>query len=434
MADADAVSNLGILHADLDAFFAAVEVIDDPSLAGKPLIIGHPGRRGVVSTASYEARRFGVGSAMPSVEAMRRCPGAIWRAPRGGRYSAASREVMAIFRRFSPVVEPLSLDEAFLDVAGSRRLFGTAVAIAEQIRAVVRSETGLVVSIGVAENKFLAKVASDLGKPDALTVVPEGGGARFLAPLPLRRLWGVGPRTAERLLELGLRTIGDLQRLEEEFLARRLGESSGRHLFRLAQGLDSRQVESGREAKSISTESTFATDIRGIDEVENFLFAAATEVGRSLRKEGWLARTVELKVRTGSFRTWTRSRTLVRPTDLAEDLFEAARELFLERIDLDGEGVRLLGVGGSGLVPADVLQQETLFPEPARERADRAERLVDQILAEQGRDAIGPARLLRRGKAGPQLDPDRPERQRPDVRGIGEEGVHRAPTPPPHSR
>ena len=424
-------AGLGILHADLDAFFAAVEVLDDPSLAGRPLIIGHPGPRGVVSTASYEARRSGVRSAMPSTEAMRLCPEGIWRAPRGARYAAASREVMAIFRRFTPDVEPLSLDEAFLDVAASRRLFGTAEEIARRIRAEVRAETGLTVSIGVAENKFLAKVASDLGKPDGLTIVPTGGGARFLAPLPLRRLWGIGPRTADRLAGFGLRAIGDLQRLDEGFLVRELGEASGRHIHRLAHGLDERRIETTREAKSISTESTFAIDLREPMEIDDFLFAAATEVARSLRQGGWLARTAELKVRSGSFRTWTRSRTLDRPTDLGEDLYRAARALFAERIDLGGEGVRLLGVGASGLVAGGAPLQETLFAPPERDVAERAERLADRIIAKQGRDAVLPARLLKRGlREG--LDPDRPERLRPA--GDPESGAAGDSGPAPRSR
>jgi len=402
---------LGILHADLDAFFAAVEVLDDPSLAGRPVIIGYPGPRGVVSTASYEARRFGVRSAMPSTEALRLCPQGVWRAPRGARYAAASREVMAIFRRFTPEVEPLSLDEAFLDVAASRRLFGPAEEIARRIRAEVRAETGLTVSIGVAENKFLAKVASDLGKPDGLTIVPPGGGASFLAPLPLRRLWGVGPRTADRLGAVGLRTIGDLQRLDAAFLERELGGAGGRHIHLLAHGIDERRVETTREAKSVSTESTFAEDLRSATGIDDFLFAAATEVARSLRRDAILARVAELKVRTGSFRTWTRSRTLDRPTDLADDLYAAARALFAERIDLGGEGVRLLGVGASGFIPAGELHQESLFAPPERGIAERTERLADRIVAEQGRGAIVPARLLQRGVRGG-LDPDRPERQR----------------------
>jgi DNA polymerase-4 len=271
-------------------------------------------------------------------------------------------------------------------------------------------------------------VASDLGKPDGLLIVPRGRGPEFLAKLPLRRLWGVGPRTAEKLQAIGLRVIGDLQRLEESFLARHLGDSSGRHLHRLARGLDLRPVDSTRTAKSISTESTFSDDLRDPSAIEDFLFTASTEVARSLRKDDWLARTAELKVRTGSFRTWTRSRVLLRPTDLAEDLYQAARTLFATRIDLGGEGVRLLGVGASGLVRGGLPQQETLFAPSQREAAAQSERLVDRIIAEQGRDAIGPARLLLRGAR--KGDRDRPERQRPSH----SEGDRRAPPPPSDPR
>jgi len=253
VADSASPDPPGILHADLDAFFAAVEVLDDPSLRGLPLIIGHPGPRGVVSTASYEARRFGVHSAMPSVEALRRCPQGVWRSPRGPRYARASREVMEVFRAFTPLVEPLSLDEAFLDVRGSRRLFGDGPTIAGRIRREVFERTGLVVSIGVAPNKFLAKVASDLGKPDGLTVVPDGEEIAFLAPLPIRRLWGVGPRTAERLGHLRVRTIGDLQRLDPALLRSALGERGGAHLHELAHGRDRRPVEPRRDTESVST-------------------------------------------------------------------------------------------------------------------------------------------------------------------------------------
>ena len=409
VADSASPDPPGILHADLDAFFAAVEVLDDPSLRGLPLIIGHPGPRGVVSTASYEARRFGVHSAMPSVEALRRCPQGVWRSPRGPRYARASREVMEVFRAFTPLVEPLSLDEAFLDVRGSRRLFGDGPTIAGRIRREVLERTGLVVSIGVAPNKFLAKVASDLGKPDGLTVVPDGEEIAFLAPLPIRRLWGVGPRTAERLGHLRVRTIGDLQRLDPALLRSALGERGGAHLHELAHGRDRRPVEPRRDTKSVSTESTFETDLTDPREIEDFLFAAATEVARSLRRGGWRARTVLLKVRTGSFRTWTRSLTLGSPTDSGERLYRSAVELFEERIELGGEGVRLLGVGASGLVGEESPVQNDLFGEEPE--SDPRDRLADAINERLGSSALRPARLLRRDIE----DRDRLERQKPGV-------------------
>jgi len=392
---------LSILHADIDACFAAVETLDDPSLIGQPLIIGYPGPRGVVSTASYEARRFGVHSAMPSVEAMRRCPHGIWRQPRGKRYAAISREVMTVFRHFTPEVEPLSLDEAFLEVSGSRRLFGTAIEIAEQIRKEVKKRTGLVVSIGVAENKFLAKVASDLSKPDGLTVVPVGRGAEFLSPLPLRRLWGVGPKTGQRLSQLGIKSVGDLARLDRKFLSHRFGDRTADQLWRLSRGMDARPVEQGRQTKSISTESTFPTDLVDLRAIEDYLFKAANEVACSLRKSGSIARTVNIKVRTGSFQTSTRSESLDRPTDLAETIFHTACTLFKSRIDLKGEGVRLLGISASNLIPAGILQQETLFDAQEQARARSSEQLIDKIVAKEGDGSIQLARLLRTPKQSP---------------------------------
>jgi len=392
---------LSILHADLDAFFAAVETLDDPRLIGQPLIIGHPGPRGVVSTASYEARRFGVHSAMPSLEAMRRCPQGIWRAPRGKRYAAISQEVMAVFQHFTPEVEPLSLDEAFLEVSGSRRLFGTAIEIAEKIREEVKTRTGLIVSIGVAENKFLAKVASDLSKPNGLTVVPEGQGAEFLAPLPLRRLWGVGPKTGQRLSQLGLKSIGDLARLDRDFLASRFGDRAADQLWRLSRGRDTRSVEQERQTKSISTESTFRNDLVDLRAIEDYLFKASNEVARSLRRSGFRARTIGIKVRSGSFQTSTRSESLDRPTDLAETIFQSACTLFKERIDLKGEGARLLGVSASNLVPANELQQETLFDAQEQTRARSSEQLIDKIVAKEGDGSIQLARLLHTPKQPP---------------------------------
>ena len=256
MESAHSDPRLTVLHADMDAFYAAIEVLDDPSLRGKPVIIGHPGRRGVVSTASYEARRFGVHSALPSVIALRRCPDAVWRSPRIRRYAQVSREGLEVFRRYTPIVEPLSLDEAFLDVGGSLRLFGGAVAIAEDLRRAVREATGgLTVSVGVAENKFLAKLASDLEKPDGLTVVHPGRAKEFLAPLEIQRLWGVGPKTAAILESSGFHRIGDLAGAGRSLLQKRLGKALGAHVWELAHGRDLREVESGHGTKSISTES-----------------------------------------------------------------------------------------------------------------------------------------------------------------------------------
>ena len=416
---------LTILHADMDAFFAAVEVLDDPSLAGKPLIIGSPGRRGVVSTASYEARRFGVHSALPSVVAKQRCPQGIWRPPRAHRYAELSRQIRDIFLDFTPEVQPLSLDEAFLDVRGSRRLFGGAVAIAESIRARVKEETGgLTVSVGVAENLFLAKLASDLEKPDGLTVLEPGRAPELLAPLPIERLWGVGRKSSEALRRLGIATIADVQNADEGFLARQLGERSAAHLTALAFGRDARRVHPETDAKSISTESTFAEDLHHREEIDRFLFSACENVAATLRRAGLRGRTVQLKVRTGSFQTMTRSVTLDSPTDLTEVLYESATQLFEDRVDLGREGVRLLGVGVQGLLDARAPSQGDLFAEETEPRARSTAKLLDEIQGSIGKGAVRRARLLRRPD-----DPERPGELDPSRLRLDRPGS--APLPPP---
>ncbi|MGE4633135.1 MAG: DNA polymerase IV [Planctomycetota bacterium] len=370
---------LSIIHADMDAFFAAVEVLDDPSLAGKPLIIGHPGPRGVVSTASYEARKFGVHSGMPSVEALRRCPEGLWRPARGKRYQEISRQVMDVFGEFTPEVEPLSLDEAFLDIEGSLRLFKGAVSIARKIQHRVPEVTGgLTVSIGVAPNKFLAKLASDLDKPNGLTVVDPDRIQQLLDPLPVERIWGVGPRTRETLHSIGLREIRHLRQAGVDLLTRHLGESSGHHLWQLAHGEDSRSVERHHDVRSISTENTFASDLTLGKETETFLRNAAEEVAQSLRDQQLRARTVRLKVRTGSFRTMNRSRTLDAPFHDPGRLYRVATEL-LSAIDLAGEGIRLLGLGAGNLVDSDSPRQQGLFEDQSADlRDETVSRLLDQ--------------------------------------------------------
>lgn len=408
---ADRDPRLCILHADMDAFYAAVEVLDDPSLRGRPLIIGHPGARGVVSTASYEARRFGVHSAMPSVEALRRCPQAVWRAPRIARYAELSAQIRGIFHRYTPLVEPLSLDEAFLDVAGSLRLFGGGVAIARSLQQAVRQETGgLTVSVGVAPNKFLAKLASDMQKPAGITVIDPDRAAEQIAPLPVRRLWGVGEKSAARLAEIGIHTIGEVARVGEAYLARALGQASGRHLFALANGQDSRRVETEHDAKSISTESTFAVDLRDPSEIRNFLFEAADTVAEALRNARLLTRTVQLKVRTGTFRTVTRAHTLDQPTNLPQVLHHTAMDLLEDKVDLRGEGVRLLGLGAKGLIEGERPVQTDLFGAEEIDRHRRAAQVSDRVKAALGPDAITRARLLR-SPNGP--DNERPSENRP---------------------
>lgn len=385
---------LKILHADMDAFYANAEVLDDPSLAGLPLIIGYPGPRGVVSTASYEARKFGVHSAMPSTVARRLCPQAVWRPGRMKRYAELSRQIRSVFDRYTPRVEPLSLDEAFLDVAGCEGLFGDPITIAKSIRSEVQAVTGgLTISVGVAENKFLAKVASDIDKPDGLTVVPPGTAQTFLAPLPIERIWGVGKKTAARLHSLNVRTVAELVTLGEAYLVRTFGPNLGHHLWRLSHGRDGREVEIERDAKSVSQESTFGSDLYDSKRIEDVLFAAADRVAIQLRQQCLMARAVQLKARAGDYETWTRSRTLDTPTSLPGPLFRTAVEL-LETIPLAGRGLRLLGVGAKSLVPGDRAVQGDLFPDEDDLAQSKATALHDQIKNRFGPDSVSWGRRL----------------------------------------
>ena len=380
----------------MDAFYAAVEVRDDPTLRGKPLIIGHPGRRGVVSTCSYEARRFGVRSAMPSVVAGKLCPNAVWKRGRMSVYVRESRRIRALLDTVSPLVEPISIDEAFFDLTGIARNFDHAATISRELKQRLRDRIGLTGSVGLAPNKFLAKIASDMDKPDGLSILrPENLKQRF-HPLPVERLWGVGPRMAERLHGGGLRRIGDLLEISEERLERLVGERSAGHLRRLARGEDRRPVDGRRRSKSISEERTYGEDLRGEDAIDRALLARAEGVSRQLRKKGLVARTVHLKVRRGDFTTWTRSATLKRATDLAEPIVTAARELFRDRIDLGpGGGVRLLGVGVSSLTTAGSGQIE-LFLDDDEQRARNIAKATDAVRNKIGEKGITRARLLKR--------------------------------------
>jgi DNA polymerase-4 len=382
-----------ILHVDMDAFYAAVEVRENPQLAGRPLIIGHRGPRGVVSTCSYEARRFGVHSAMPSVRAERLCPQAIWLPGRMSLYGRVSRQIRRLFEDTTPLVEPLSIDEAFLDLTGIAQDLEDGVCRAEDLRRRIHSAQQLTASVGVAENKFLAKVASDMDKPDGLTRLGPDDIATKLWPLPIERLWGVGPRTAERLRQQRIRRIGDLLRVSPGSLQRLVGENSALHLQRLARGEDDRPVSTGRDAKSISEERTYAEDLHDPDVIDRALLARAEGLARDLRHHGLQARTVHLKVRGGDFTTWTRSRTLSEPTDLAESIVEAARALMRERIQLEGRGIRLLGVGVSGL-EACGSGQASLFRDEQRDKVRRLAQASDAIRERLGDDALTRARLL----------------------------------------
>jgi DNA polymerase-4 len=391
-----------ILHVDMDAFFVSVELLDRPELRGQPVIVGGTGGRGVVAAASYEARAYGVHSAMPTVTARRLCPQAVYLDGRHARYREASREVMAIFERFTPVVEPLSLDEAFLDVTGSVRAFGPATDIAARIRADVLSDVGLTCSVGVATNKFLAKLGSEAAKPtpspqgpifgSGIFEVEPGGELNFLRPLPVQSLWGVGRATLAKLSRLGVRTVGELADLPEFAVTAALGDAVGRHLYRLSHALDDRPVIIDQRPKSVSHEETFAVDQPDRNELDRELIRMADSVASRLRGAALSGRTVTLKVRFGSFETITRSQTSPVPLDDGTAIALVAGEL-LDRIDVS-VGIRLLGVGVSNLeegaarqLSFDGIDQHQSGTHEVTNRA------VDEIRARFGASAIGPARL-----------------------------------------
>jgi DNA polymerase IV len=385
-----------ILHADMDAFYASIEQRDDPSLRGRPLAVGGPSARGVVAAASYEARRFGVHSAMPMARALRQCPELVVVRPRIDYYAEVSAQVFAIFGSFTPLVEPLSLDEAFLDLTGCERLHGSGPEVARQIKQRVREELNLVVSVGVAPNKFLAKLASDVGKPDGLLVVEPDQIQSFLRPLPVRRLFGVGKVTEERLLELGVSTIGELADLPRELLESRLG-SSGAELWQLARGDDERPVIVDRPPESIGNEDTFARDLTDAEQLGREVQAQADRVAARLREQGYQARVVVLKVKTADFKLLTRRRTLPRASSDGNLIGETARALL--RKLLPGLGpVRLTGVTAGGLERTESPRQLT-FDEPAQERGEELGRTLDAIASKFGEGA-----LVR----GSNLGPDRP--------------------------
>ncbi len=375
-----------ILHVDMDAFYASVEILDDPSLAGLPVVVGgRPEGRGVVSAASYEARRFGVRSAMPMAQALRRCPGAVIRPPRMARYAELSAHIRDIFERYTPLVEPLALDEAFLDVTGSQTLFGPAPQIGRQIKDEIRTETGLVASVGVAPNKFLAKVASDIDKPDGFRVVEPDEIHDFLDPLPITRLWGVGPATARELERHAIRTIAQLRRLPLE-AAEHLFGNHGRHLGLLARGIDERPVVPEYEAKSVSNETTFGEDLTDDAMLRAWLQQLVEQVGWRLRRAGLEGRTIQLKVRFADFTTLTRSRTLERPTAITREITTAALDLFRTRLPNPRPPVRLLGVGVSGFDAEDTSQQD-LFADENRRRDVQLDGVVDAIRTRFGKGA-----------------------------------------------
>ena len=389
-----------ILHVDMDAFFVSVELLDRPELRGRPVVVGGDGDRGVVAAASYEARAYGVHSAMPSVQARRLCPQAVFLTGRHHRYAEVSERVMAIFRDVTPLVEPLSLDEAFLDVAAAVRRLGPAPDIAAHVRARVLAEEHLTCSVGVAGTKFVAKLATETAKPEAslsgprfgtgVAVVEPADTLAFLRPLPVQALWGVGPATLAKLERMGVASVGDLADLPAQNLVAALGRSQGRHLHALAHGRDPRVVEPDRKLKSVGHEETFARDHHRRSTLERELVGFADAVAARLRAQGVVGRTVQIKVRFGDFRTITRSASLPVPVDDAPTLLHAARTL-LDQVD-PAPGVRLLGLSVSGLAPAGV-RQMTLEDAVRGPGWEQASRTVDEIRARFGRDAIGPAVL-----------------------------------------
>ncbi|HVS68951.1 MAG TPA: DNA polymerase IV [Mycobacteriales bacterium] len=383
-----------ILHADMDAFYASVELRRNPELKGKPVVVGHPGGRSVVLAATYEAREFGVHSAMPMAQAMRRCAGLVVVPPDHAAYSEASREVMAVFRTVTPEVEPLALDEAFMDVSGAIRRMGSARQIAVHIRERIATEQQLPCSIGVAANKFVAKLASSHAKPDGLLVIPKQSVLAFLHPLPIGALWGVGDKTEEALSRIGLRTIGDIAATPVSTLIHTVGKAAGAHLHALANGEDPRRVVPDEPDRTIGAEETFARDIADREGIVRELLRLSERCAERLRASGQVARTVAIKVRFTDFRTISRSRTLTQHTDIARVIYDTACHLY-DALQIDGTPLRLVGVRVEGLARAvDTPEQLSLSGESEEWRA--AEQAMDRVTERFGRGAVRPAALVRR--------------------------------------
>jgi len=362
-----------ILHADMDAFYASVEQRDNPKLIGKPVIVGGDSNRGVVCAASYEARQYGVYSAMPIVEARRRCPQGIYIMPNIPKYAQVSSQILTIFESFSPLVETLALDEAFMDVTGMELLYKDVADIAQQIKIQVKKEVDLIVSVGVAPNKFLAKLASALQKPDGLVIIRPGEERQRLAPLSVKKIWGVGDATARILKSMHIETMGDLQQSDVYKLERALGKHA-LELYNLAWGRDERPVIPDREAKSIGNEDTFERDIRSQEEIKTELLLLAERIGWRLRKAGLRGRTLTLKVRFSSFQTITRSITVMDPIGLDETIYETAIKL-MEKIPVK-EGIRLLGITISNFAQSGI--QLSLFNE-VTEKREKIANVMDEL-------------------------------------------------------
>jgi DNA polymerase IV len=386
-----------ILHVDMDAFYASVETIKDPTLKGKPVIVGGRGSRGVVTSASYEARSFGVTSAMPVVRARRLCPHGVFVPNDFSSYQDFSLQIRDVFTSFTPLVEPLSLDEAFLDISGSVRLFGTSLQIAQQIKRVI-ADLGLGCTVGVAPNKFLAKLASAWAKPDGLLVVPADDVLGFLHPLPVSALWGVGPQTGETLRRLGMRTVGDLAHLSRRTLERALGESLGAHLHALANGIDQRPVVVNEPSKSVGTEETYERDLDSAEEILRELLRLSDRTAGRLRTKDLCGRTVTIKIRFSNFKTITRSKTLPCEIDTTAEIYAVAKELY-QRLHPDRPRIRLVGVSISALAAGPPQHQLDLLAHTGGDRAADLRRrsaahAVDAIRTRFGEASVAPATLM----------------------------------------
>lgn len=376
-----------ILHIDMDAFFASVEQLDHPHLKGKALVVGGDSGRGVVAAASYEARRYGIHSAMPMFMAKQRCPHLIIVSSRRGRYGEVSRSVMAILHRFSPIVEQVSIDEAYLDAAGCGRLYGPPQAMARAIKSDIQKTVALTCSIGVAPLKFLAKIASDMHKPDGLTVITRETVSGVIAALPVEKVPGVGKHAHQQLRQMGIATLGDVKQIRPSVLVDRLGKF-GHRLVDLAHGRDESAVTPHSPTKSISTERTLSVDTRDRELLKQHLLAQSQEVGRQLRRQGFLARTITLKLKDTDFKQITRSVTLDRPSQSSETIFRTA-EALLARQALE-KAVRLIGVGASALIADTTPQQACLFPSIDRKDSgwEKVDRAVDRIAERYGHSAV----------------------------------------------
>jgi DNA polymerase-4 len=382
-----------ILHIDMDAFFALVEVRENPSLAGKQVIVGYDGNRGVVLSATYEARKLGVHSAMPMSRALRLAPNAIVVEPDHEKYSEVSENVMAIFESITPLVQPLSVDEAFLDISGAQKLMGTPSQIGEVIRARVSDEQGITCSVGVASTMFVAKLATNFAKPDGLHVVPADKVIEFLHPLPIGALWGVGEKTAEQLSRLGLVNVSDIANTPVKTLARVIGQAAAEHLYELSWGRDPRTVTPNQAEKSIGAERTFESDLDDPEEILAQILDLSNKVAKRLRAANYFSRTITIKVRFADFTSVTRSKSLLSSTDLATDIYATSKSLF-EAMNLQRARIRLVGVRATGLVPTSESSVQLEFSN--RDSGWReAEEAIDQVAIKFGNSAVKPARLIK---------------------------------------